>query len=155
MDAPKVAVDGEARVKKAPKWLRRLWQRRFFLRRGRTCLDCGFFGFRDGQEAGAGARRTVALEGADGWFSDEAAVTCHKRLWNWEDDSPFNIIRAEANQTRYGCLGFYPYSPGRSPEVHLKLEDERRVFWHQRLIALLAFGGGLLGALIGAMLGRR
>ena len=52
------------------------------------------------------------------------------------------------------CRGFRAYVPGRPPAEHLKLEDESRLFWHQRWIAGLAFLGALLGALIGHWLGR-
>jgi hypothetical protein len=61
-----------------------------------------------------------------------------------------DIITAEANRPRFHCEGFYRYSPGRSPEAHLKLEDERRAYSYQRRLAWLAFLGGLVGALIAA-----
>ncbi len=49
--------------------LRRLvWRIRY---RRRTCLDCGFFAFDDGSEAGQGPRSTVLRSGSDGWFKEE------------------------------------------------------------------------------------
>jgi hypothetical protein len=128
---------------KAPRSLRRLWYRH-----RRTCLDCGFLAFMDGGEAGTSARATVAAEGKAGWFQREAAVDCYKRLWNWEDDAPINIIVYETNRLRYGCRGFHRYSPGRSPEAHLKLEDEQRSFRRQVLLALV---GAMLALLAGAI----
>lgn len=126
--------------------------KRFWYRHRRTCLGCGFLGFADGAEAGASARALVAAEGLAGWFTEEAAVNCHKHLWDWEDDGPINIIVYETNRLRYRCRGFLRYAPGRSPEGHFKLEDEQRSFRRQVILAsfgaLLALLGGLVGYLI-------
>lgn len=131
---------------KAPSsFFRRLWYRH-----RRTCLDCGFLGFRDGSEAGVTARSTVALKGAAGWFQHEDAVDCHKRLWNWEDDAPINIIVWETDQLRYGCRGYRRYSPGRSPKDHLALEDEGRSVRLQIVLGFLSFLGAMIGAWIGS-----
>lgn len=61
---------------------------------------------------------------------------------------PVDIITYEANRTRFHCRGFYRHSPGRNPKAHVTLEDERRGYRYQRRLALLAFLGGLVGALI-------
>jgi hypothetical protein len=119
----------------------------------RTCLDCGFLTRLEGQEATPSARLTIHMEGSDGWFpgADEAHADCAKGFWRW-DTSPFEVIIHEAKKSRNRCPGFMRYSPGRSPESHLKLEDEQRTFRHQKLLAGLAFLGGLFGALLGAFL---
>lgn len=116
------------------------------------CLKCGFLAFNDGGEAPVWARDYLAAEGKAGWFSEQAPVGCHKNMWVYEDD-PFNVLIFEANRARPSCDGFHPWVPGRSPVDHLKLEDERRTFKHQRGLAWLAFLGGLIGALIGAAVG--
>jgi hypothetical protein len=113
------------------------------------CLKCGFLAFKE-EEASEEARRIVAAGGSAGWFTEEDAVRCHKRLWNWEDDAPINVVIFEANRRRFTCRGFHHYSPGRSPREHLKLEDERRDFFRKAILAALAFIGALLGSLIGA-----
>jgi hypothetical protein len=107
----------------------------------------------EGTEATAHVRDIVGAEGKGGWFSTEAPVHCYKNLWRSGEESAYNVIIYEANQRRPSCNGFYQWAPGRSPEDHLKLEDERRTFSHQRGLAWLAFAGGLFGALIGASVG--
>jgi hypothetical protein len=52
-------------------------------------------------------------------------------------------------------VGFHRHLPGRSPQQHLALEDERRVFSRQMWLALLPFVGALAGAVIGAWVSLR
>ena len=128
-------------------WLRRLTYRLRYRRR--TCLECGFLAFDDGSEIAQGARWTIAAKGSDGWFTKEDAVNCFKHLWDWRDDSAFNIIVHEANRV-HRCASFLRYAPGRSPKEHMALEDEHRSFRQQFLLALLAFFGAMVGAWIGS-----
>lgn len=75
-------------------------------------------GFADGGEAGSSARATVAAEGKAGWFQEEAAVNCSKRLWSWEDDTPINVICICTRPTGsdMGAGGFIAIHP----DDHLK-----------------------------------
>jgi hypothetical protein len=118
-----------------------------------VCLNCGFLSI-NGHEADADARLTIAAKGKAGWFVKEAQIDCHKGLWYWDGDSA-SVVIYEANQPRLCCVGFHRHVPGRSPEEHLKLEDEGREFSRQRKLALIPFIAALLGALIGAGLMQR
>ena len=135
-------------------WKRRWKRARFvrFLDRSHYCVDCGFLAWaKDGSEATAIVRRTVAAGGSAGWYTPEGCVDCSKSLWFWEDDSDFGIVIAETSKARK-CSGFLRYVPGRSPADHLKLEDEQRAFRRQILLAslgaTLAIVGGIVGYLI-------
>ena len=138
-----------------------------------SCLKCGFLSF-DGGEASSDVRFTIEAKGAASWFSNENAVDCYKRLWLWEFAQGADLAFHEANRPRFHCVGFCRHSHGRSPEQHLKLEDEDREFRRKLslvlipvtippLIALVTgVWGGLklavlagLVALIGAALGLR
>ena len=71
-------------------------------------------------------------------------------MWDWENDAAINVVLRESQSPRFACAGFYKYQPGRDPDTHLRLEDERRSYRYQRKLAWFTFFGGLLGALIGA-----
>ena len=103
----------------------------------------------NGHEADAEDRRLIGSEGKAGWFGKDVNIDCYKHLWFWEED-PALVVIHEANQPRFRCVGFYRHLPGRSPQQHLAIEDERRAFFRQAWLALLPFVGALLGALIGA-----
>jgi hypothetical protein len=95
----------------------------------------------------------IAAKGSCGWFVKQDAVDCFKRLWLWDCDPPDAVAIRECNQRRFHCSGFRRHRPGRSPEQHLRLEDEDRDF-HRKLIqtaitAILAFIGAVLGAWLG------
>lgn len=131
-------------------WLKRASGR---LRGRRRCLDCGFLSF-DGDEASKDVRLTVAAEGKAGWFrkEEEDDVDCYKRLWSRElyGYGP-DLAISEANRTRFRCVGFHRHVPGRSPQDHLKLEDDEREF-HRKLVLvvvppLIAVLSGLLVSL--------
>ena len=112
------------------------------------CLKCGFLSV-NGHEAGADDRRTIAAKGQAGWFANSVVVDCYKKLWIWDAD-PEIMVTTEANRPRFRCAGFRRHSPGRSPESHLKLEDESREFRRRVGLGIIPFLGALLGALIGA-----
>jgi hypothetical protein len=117
-----------------------------------SCLKCGFLTFQGGGEVTISGRRLISAKGQLGWFSgDSPQINCFKNLWDWEfRNGEFDTMITEPNEPRRYCIGFCGWQPGRSPEEHLKLEDERRGFQHQRRLAWLAFFGALFGSLLGA-----
>lgn len=128
------------------RWLKRASDR---LRGRHRCLDCGFLSF-DGHEASLAVQCIISAGGKAGWFSKEKedAVDCYKRLWFWDVGGGLDVIIYEANRRRSRCRGFHRHVPGRSPQDHLRLEDEERDF-RRRLVlvvvpALIAILGGLL-----------
>jgi hypothetical protein len=129
------------------------WSRKF----ERTCLDCGFF-TRGGAEVTQDEQILLHCRGTVGWVGDAGSFDCAKGLWfTLGDHDPDAILLHQIELTRSvagfrRCPGFRPHVPGRTPADHLRLEDESRQFRNQRMIAALAFVGGLLGALIGALL---
>jgi hypothetical protein len=140
----------------------------------RTCLDCGFFAYRDREpdesdeeppavyEALAWVRRRIRVQ-ADrfgqridrrDWFENEAPAFCSKHLWMPPEDAPINVLISEAGiVSRWRCKGFHPWTPGRTPQEHKALEDERRASRQQLRLAVLAFLGALLGALLPSIVG--
>jgi len=141
---------GEAKLElKLRNRLSHWFQRASYLwspRRRNSCLKCGFLSF-DGSEASTDVRLTVAAEGHAGWFVNESAVDCSKHLWSWEGDGPSVAIH-EANRQRFHCVGFRRHSPGRSPQDHLKLEDEDREFRRKVILVVVPTLITLLGGLL-------
>jgi len=128
------------------RWLKRPLDR---LRNRHSCLNCGFLNF-DGDEASTDVRAIIAAKGQAGWFrkEEEDDVDCYKHLWFWDVGGGPDLIIYEANRPRFRCVGFHRHVPGRSPQDHLKLEDEEREF-HRRLVLvvvppLIAVFAGLL-----------
>jgi hypothetical protein len=118
------------------RWFRQAPDR--WLRNRHSCLNCGFLSF-DGDEASTDVRRTVAAEGKAGWFrrEEEDDVDCYKHLWSWESGGGPQLIIYEANRPRFHCVGFHRHVPGRSPQDHLKLEDEAREFRRRFILVLV------------------
>jgi hypothetical protein len=54
----------------------------------------------------------------------------------------------EANQPRFHCLGFHRHVPGRSPQDHLKLEDEAQEFRRRFILVLVPPLVAVLGGLV-------
>ena len=131
------------------RWSSRLrrWWYKWSPKNRHSCLKCGFLSF-DGKEASADVRRTIAAAGTDGWFIEEDAVSCFKERWYWDGD-PAAVAIHEANKPRFNCVGFHRHSPGRSPQDHLKLEDEARDFHRKFILALLTAITALLVAWFG------
>jgi hypothetical protein len=123
-------------------------------RHPRTCLDCGFLGFKDGAEAGAAERLAIDSEHASILYDPSNPIDCQRRMWTWydTDDHPANVIAYECQIDRTHCRGFLQHSPGRPPKEHFTLEDDARSFKRQAWLALLAFFGGLFGAVLGGLL---
>jgi hypothetical protein len=112
-----------------------------------SCLKCGFLSF-DGGEASTDVRSTIAAEGQTGWFVKENAVDCYKHLWFWEiGEGPYVAI-SEANRSRFHCVGFHRHVPGRSPQEHIKLEDEDREFRRRFVLVLVPPLTAVLGGLV-------
>ncbi len=117
------------------RWLRRmsyLWSPRH----RHSCLKCGFLSF-DRREASSDVRFTVAAKGTASWFLNENAVDCYKRLWLSEFSQGAELAIYEANRPRFHCAGFVTHLAGRSPEQHLKLEDENREFRRKLILSLI------------------
>jgi hypothetical protein len=143
-----ILISTRARLQRLRLWLALYWRRCSPTYR-HQCLKCGFLAFEKG-EAPQGARRLLAAKVKAGWWSYsvlDAPVQCAKQLWEWNADVT-TVLLTESNRPRFRCGGFYPWVPGRSLDDHRKLEDEHRMFRHQRSLAFL----GLIGALIGAAL---
>jgi hypothetical protein len=104
--------------------------------RRHSCLKCGFLSF-DGREASSDVRFTVAAKGTASWFVNENAVDCYKRLWIREFAQGADLAIYEANRPRFHCAGFIRHLAGRSPEQHLKLEDEKREFRRKLALSLI------------------
>jgi hypothetical protein len=83
------------------------------------------------------------------WFAIEAPAFCFKHLWTHSKDRAYKVLIHQAGiVSRRRCKGFERWLPGRTPAEHKRLEEERRTYHRQLWLAVLAFLGALLGALL-------
>ena len=126
----------------------------------RTCAQCGFLAYGEGEAShhdrvrlGGGYGSGVSPSGpAERW-------KCAKGLWLWElvyVQPDWGVIFDEVTKDRRGCGGFRRWRPGRSPAQHVELEDKSVDFRRQLILAVMpkamAICYGLLVALIGSIL---
>jgi hypothetical protein len=88
--------------------------------------------------------------------SNPERTRCHRNLWviydlTYTGDSLDGVFE-EIERPRDKCPGFFQYESGFAPDQHFQRRDEKQREKLQWRIAILGFGGALIGAIVGSRL---
>lgn len=126
------------------------------LRRRRTCAECGFLAYGDGEARladrlllGSGSSSGASPSGpAERW-------DCAKGLWLWElgyIQPDWSVVFDEAAKDRRGCRGFRKWKPGWGPAQHAESEEKSVDFRRQLMLKATPKAIAALCGMIGAAL---